>query len=172
MKAATLLVLVCLAAALPAQGAEVRTLGRFGAWTAYLTREDEGPVCYAATGALDSVGRRAGGRAAPMLLVSNRPAAGEKNVISVSHGTAFADDSPALLAIGKSTFRFATAGETAWSGDAGETARAIAAMKRGHVLKVTAKTRAGGRTADTYSLNGFTRALGAIDGACGRRKRK
>ena len=48
-----------------------------------------------------------------------------------------------------------------------ETERAIvAAMKSGKTMSVKGISQRGTETADTYSLAGFTAALGAIDSAC------
>ncbi len=147
-----------------AAAADSRSLGDFGAWQAYSYTEAGGKVCYASAAA----GRTEGGpkgRKPTYLAVTNRgKSLGE---VSVTGTYGFKADADAELQIGGMKYAFFTKGESAWSKQAGADKSIVAAMEKGREVVVRASPDKGRPVMDIVSLDGFSKALAAIDKACG-----
>ena len=104
-----------------------------------------------------------------LLFVTFRPgsAAGE---VSFTGGYAFALDAPITLQIGSDSFNLnsfpddpATSGfnenEWAWTASPADDATLLVALKSGTTAILTARSRKGTQTKDTFSLRGFTAAM-------------
>ena len=63
-------------------------------------------------------------------------------------------------------FALFTAGEWAWAGTDEDDQKIINAMKKGAKAVLTAKSRRGTKTQDTFSLMGFTAALEDAEKRC------
>lgn len=158
-------IVALLAAGSAAAQTDVKPLGRFGEWSAYTYQENGNPVCYAASSPTRSRGKVAK-RGDVFFLVTHRPEFNDVGVVTVVAGYAYAPDSNAEIAIGKTGFRFFTRDETAWA-NSDDDPRMVAAMKRGSTMTVSGTSKDGGATTtDTYSLMGFTKAYEAISRAC------
>lgn len=158
-------ILALLAAATPAAAqSEVKSLGRFGDWSAYTYQENGNPVCYVAS----SPTRRQGNvksRGDVFFLVTHRPEYNDVGVVTVVAGYAYAPDSTVEVKIGRSDFRFFTRDETAWANGSDDRAT-VNAMKRGNTMTVSGRSKSGAATSDTFSLMGLTKAYQAISAAC------
>lgn len=160
--AATLALLV---AGFPAAAqTEVKTLGRFGEWSAYTYQENGRPVCYAASSPVKRRGNVAK-RGDVFILVTHRPEFEDVGVVTVVAGYPFQPDSSATVTIGNARFTFFTRDETAWA-RSGDDPKTVLRMKRGNTMIVTGKSKAGTETTDLYSLAGFTKSYETISKAC------
>ncbi|MDA8232597.1 MAG: invasion associated locus B family protein [Magnetospirillum sp.] len=164
----TLLASLLLAAATATAGAaDTKSLGDFGAWRAYSYTEKDGKVCYA-TAAADSTTGGAKGRRPTYLAVTNRPKS--HNEVSLIGAYDFKPDSDAEIQVGAQKYAFFTKGDSAWTKQVGADKSVIAAMVKGRDVVVHATPAKGKPVTDTIPLNGFTKALAAIDKACGGKR--
>lgn len=152
-----------LVAAAAASAAESRALGDFGAWQAYSYGEAGGKVCYASAAA-DRTEGGARGRKPTYLAVTNR--ANSRGEVSVTGTYGFKADSDAELQIGGMKYTFFTRGDSAWSKQAGADKSIVAALEKGREVVVRATPAKGRPILDVIPLDGFTKALAAIDKAC------
>lgn len=143
-----------------------KSLGAFGAWSAYVLSEGSAKTCYlhgepkSSTGAYKK-------RGAIYVQVTHRPAAGTTNEVGVTAGYTYRKESEVEIEIGGRTFTLFTDRDTAWAREKSDDRALVAAMKAGHTMVVRGTSSRATPTADTYSLNGFTAAHAAIGKACG-----
>ncbi len=162
---------LALAMALPlttadrAQAQEVETLGEFRDWEAYSFTENGNKVCYMVSTPTQSQGNFED-RADTYLMVTHRPAQGNKDVVSVIAGYPYKDDSEVIVNIDGTKHRLFTHEDSAWAPDKEMDRTLVQRMKRGRRMVVEGTSARGTRTSDTYSLLGFTAANRAIDKAC------
>jgi hypothetical protein len=151
-----------------AAAANTKTLGNYGAWQAYSYPDGGGTVCYATAAASRQQGGEAKRKPIYLAVTNREKARGEVSVI----GTwGFKKESDLDLEIGKSKFTFFTKGDSAWVKQAGADPAVVAALLRGRDAVVRATPAKGSAIVDTVSLNGFGKALAAIDKACSVKKR-
>lgn len=162
--ASGLATLALLTAAPAAAQTEVKSLGRFGDWSAYSYQENGNPVCYAASSPRARSGK-VKGRGDAFFLVTHRPEFNDVGVVTVVTGYAYAPDSTVEVTVGRAKFRFFTRDETAWANGADDRAM-VNAMKRGNTMTVVGRAKGGGGTTDVFSLSGLTKAYQAINAAC------
>jgi hypothetical protein len=143
---------------------EVKTLGRFGDWSAYTYQENGRPVCYMSSSPVKRRGTVAK-RGDAYFLVTHRPEFNDVGVVTVVAGYAFQPDSTTTVAIGKARFTLFTRNETAWA-NGNDDGNMVRQMKRGNTLIVTGKAKSGIATTDLYSLAGFSKAYDAISKSC------
>jgi hypothetical protein len=74
-------------------------------------------------------------------------------------GFGAAEDGPAEVAVGTTSFALLAKEQNAWLKNPAEEAQAIATMGRGQSLTVKAQSRRGNAVTDRYSLKGFGQAL-------------
>ncbi|WP_421779745.1 invasion associated locus B family protein [Kiloniella litopenaei] len=149
-----------------AQG--IKAIGQHKDWTSYSYTENGHKVCF-----MNSVPKKAEGkykkRGDIYLVVSHR--AGEKrwDEISIQAGYSYRPDSQVTLSVGKSSYKFFTAGDSAWAYNQEDDQKVINAMIKGSKLIVRGVSGRGTKTKDTYSLSGFSAAYRAINQACGKK---
>ena len=164
MKNALVIILVLLAPiAAFAQSGPPEEVAAHGAWRVFTHGAGDNKTCFMASPPERSRGAEGRRRGPVSLYVSNRPAAGAKDEVSVAIGYPFRKDA-AAMAVGGQTYPMFTEGETAWSD--GQDSALVAAMRAKLTATVTATSRAGTETVDTFSLRGFTRAHQALAQAC------
>lgn len=73
-----------------------------------------------------------------------------------------------VAAVDDRGFALMSRGETAWLRSEADEAAIVQAMRAGHEMRVTAKSRRGNTTTDVYSLKGFTAALAELQKRCRR----
>lgn len=102
-----------------------------------------------------------------LLMVFYRPSAGAKGQVAFTGGYPFKKDSTVNVSISGNEFEMFTEGEWAWPATTADDAKIITAMKRGANATLTAVSRRGTQTQDTFSLLGFTAAVEDAAKRCG-----
>lgn len=152
----------------PPKGQEqqkANVIGTFDDWQALSYKEKGGEVCYVASLPKKLEGHQAKAGDAN-ILVTHWPAQKNIGVVSVSSGYEYKKDSDVELDIGPEKYKLFTKGNTAWARD-GDDAKIVKAFKAGKDVVAHGVTGKGGKTADAYSLSGFTKAYEAASKACG-----
>lgn len=164
--AAALILTLGLSGAAVAQNSEPQPLGTFGDWTAYSYDAADSKVCYVSSTPKASEPKTAK-RDPAFFLVTNMPGRKPpvKGEVSTIIGYPFKEGSPVKLTIDDQDFDMFSKGDTAWV-DTGNDKKVVAAMKAGKALVINGTSWRGTQTQDTYSLNGISAALAAIDKAC------
>lgn len=101
------------------------------------------------------------------LFVSYWPGSEKNGEVSATGGYPYADGSTVTIEVGSDRFEMFTDGELAWAASPTDDSRIIAAMKRGAQAVVTGRSGRGTQTQDTFSLLGFTAAVGDAETRCG-----
>ncbi|MGB0958907.1 MAG: invasion associated locus B family protein [Halocynthiibacter sp.] len=127
--------------------------------------------CWAVSAPEQTVNTRGGRvvavkRSEILLIASARPGDGGKTELSFTGGYSFAKGSTVSMNIGGKTFELLTDGEWAWPATSSDDAKIIVAMKRGAAATLTARSARGTVTKDTFTLSGFTAALGEAEKRC------
>ncbi len=134
-------------------------VGNYGDWGAYLTQGGKSKICYALAQPKDRTPSSLKKEQA-YIFISNRPAEGVHNEISVIMGVPLKDgDAQAKAEIGTASFDLVSKGQNAWVKNAADEARFIDAMKKGSKLIVKGTLIKGGTATDSYSLSGLAQAL-------------
>ena len=153
-------------AAASTQAAEPKLLGQYRDWEAYRLKEDGKNVCYTASQPTKTKGKYKK-RGDVVVLVTHRPARKERDVINFFAGYTFKKGSAVEVKIGGQKFNLFTKADTAWARSEKDERAMVRAMMRGRRMVVTGTSSRGTRTADIYSLLGFTRAYKRVSKACG-----
>jgi hypothetical protein len=101
-----------------------------------------------------------------LMFVTFRPGSGAKGEVSFTGGYPFAPGSTVNVNIDGKQFELFSDGEWAWPASTSDDAGLLAAMKAGGSAVVTARSGRGTQTADTFSLQGFTAAMGEAEQRC------
>ena len=158
------LALALAATPLTAWAGDAKSLGEFGAWRASSYLEGGKKVCFASALADQVVGGDKG-RKPTFLLVTHRP--GDAGQVSINGPWGFKKDAEIELQVGGMKNTFFSKGEYAWTVQQGADKVVVAAMQKGRNVVVHAVPVHGTAISDTISLDGFARALAAIDKECG-----
>jgi invasion protein IalB len=140
-----------------------------GDWAVY---EDADPKeCWAVAAPKETVNTRDGRvvtvtRSQMLLMTFFRPGAGVDAQVTFTGGYPFAGGSTVNLNVDGTEFELITQGEWAWPENKSEDAKIVTAMKRGATAIVTGRSSRGTQTRDTFSLTGFTAALGEAESRC------
>jgi len=162
---AAIAVFVSLAGLAHAQSQDPTPLGDFKDWAAYTYKTSGGKVCYAVSQPKASEPKNAK-RDPIFFLVTHRPGQGVRNEVSTIIGYPFKKEAIVKIAIDESAFDLFTNGDGAWADTSAKDKEIVAAMRKGKNLAVKGTSWRGTSTTDTYSLDGLSAALGAIDTAC------
>ena len=145
---------------------EPQQIGSFEDWTAYSYDAADSKVCYVSATPKASEPKNAK-RDPAFFLVTHMP--GRKppvrGEVSTIIGYPFKEGQPVKLTIDEESYEMFSKGDTAWV-DTGNDKKIVAAMKAGKSLKVQGTSWRGTETVDSYSLDGISAALAAIDKAC------
>ena len=159
--------LLTLTAGLARAENEPKQIGAFEDWVAYAY--DASRLARSATSRPRPRRREPKGvkRDPAFFLVTNMPGRKPpvKGEVSTIIGYPFKEGEPVKLTIDDTVFEMFSKGDTAWV-DTGSDKKIVAAMKAGKSLKVKGTSWRGKTTEDTYSLQGISAALAAIDKAC------
>jgi len=158
--------LVLMSAILPsyANAADAKSLGEYGAWRASSYLEAGQKVCYASAFS-DQVMGGDKGRKPTFLLVTHRP--NDPGQVSVNGPWGFKKESEVELQVGAMKNTLFTKGEFAWTKQAGADKAIVISMLKGRDVVVRSSPVHGTAITDTISLDGFGKALAAIDKDCG-----
>lgn len=141
-------------------------LGNFDAWSAYSSQDKTGKVCYLVGQAQKS--EPAGfARKPPSAIVTHRPVEKITNVVSFVEGYTLKDGSDVALDINGSKFELFTKDDSAWARTSDLDKTIVTALAKGKQAVVKGTPQKGPATTDIYALTGFSKALAAIDKACG-----
>lgn len=172
-KLARLIAGLCLAAlAATSATAQERSKNRVAAETDWSVFVESNPKeCWSVSAPKKTVNTRGGKvvavrRSDILLFVFFRPGEGVKGEVSFTGGYPFAAGSTVDLDIDGTRFEMFTKGEWAWAKNSDEDAKIIAAMKRGKQAVLTARSKRGTQTRDTFSLLGFTAAVEDAEKRC------
>lgn len=160
-------VLSCLLAALLSfsAGAADPSLGSFRDWSTMRFGDGDDLACMAFTQPKKSEGDYTK-RGDAFVFITHRPAAGERDRISLDTGYTYQPGSEVDLSVDDLHLRLRTRGSTAWVDDDADTQRLVKAMRAGRELVVKGTSSRGTATVDHYSLYGFSAAHQAIGKAC------
>ena len=165
------IVLACAAgaaliAATPA--AADKFLGRFDKWEAHKGGEGNDAYCFIAALPAKSEGKIAK-RGEATLMIAHFPKRKSFGQVQVKAGFALKKGAKLELAVGTKTFKLGAEGDSAYGESTKENAEIVAALKGGKTAAATGLPGAGPKIVDTYPLDGFAKALAAIDKECGRK---
>ena len=146
-----------------AQGTKV--VETFSAWTLYSHKGAPGDICFITsqpreTKPADVERERA------YFYVSSWNKDGIKSQVSVLLGYDLEDQATISVGIGNRRFNLFAKDDKGFVSDATSDLQLIDAMKRGNFMTVTAKTKDGIETTDTYSLIGATAAVNSLANGC------
>ena len=150
---------------LRAEGTEPEALGVFDDWAAYTYKAADTKVCYVSSSPKGSEPKNVK-RDPAFFLVTHMPGRKVKGEISTIIGYPFKKETSAELTIDEANFTLFTNADGAWADTAATEKQIVAAMKAGTSLKLKGTSWRGTQTIDSYSLNGISAALAAIDKAC------
>lgn len=144
---------------------EAKPIGNFGDWQALTYKEGNADVCYVA-----SLPKKTDGHQVKLgeanILVTHWPSRKSFGVVSVTAGYDYKKDSKVELEIGNEKFSLFIQGKRAWAND-GDDVKIVKAFKAGKDVVARGITGKGGKTTDTYSLSGFSKAYEEASKACG-----
>lgn len=142
-------------------------LGVFGDWTAAELTEREGKVCY-------MIARPAKPESKPikrgeaLLVVTHRPAAKSRDVVTFEAGYPIKPSSKVTVAVdGAKPFELVPHAEAAYAPDDKGDRALVAAFRAGKTAVIKGVSTRNTETTDGFGLNGFTQAYEAIGKACG-----
>lgn len=151
----------------PAQGAEgAQTLGTVSGWTAYMSKDKTGRVCYL-YGQPQKSEPAGSKRKSPMMMVTHRPEEKIANVVSVVEGYPLKEGSEVQLDVGGSKFELFSKDDSAWARTSDLDKTIVTALGKAKQAVAKGNPQKGPTTTDIYALGGFAQALAMIDKACG-----
>ena len=146
-----------------------QNIGTFQDWNAFVSNDPSGKICFVASQPTDAkYSQSVSGRDPAFFQITSIPT---KNIIHEASsivGYTFAADADVTADVDGTKFKMFlddSHPDTAWSVPDTEAAL-VEAMKRGHQLVLTGKSKRGTIVTDTYSLRGITAALEKIDKEC------
>lgn len=148
-----------LALVLAASTAQAETV--HGSWKSH----EEGGKCHAAAtpSASDGVIE---GRGQAYVAIQNNPAEGVRGSVAFVSGSESTGDGDVTVSVDGKSFEVLPFKDSAFAASGRPEAALVAAMRRGHELKIEWALKDGSKLTDTYDLTGFTAAKQAIDAQC------
>jgi Invasion associated locus B (IalB) protein len=145
--------------------AQIKTLATGQIWSAYSADEKGGPTCYLVGHPAKSLPAGAH-RNSVDAMVSHRVGEKAYYVVNFDLGYAAKEGAKAELNIDGKKFALFIEKDAAWSPDASTDKAISESLARGRTATLKATSAHGTSTTDTYTLEGFSAALKAIDKAC------
>lgn len=160
--------LLLAAGAVRAQAQDVKRVGDFQAWSAYVAEEGQGKVCFVASKPLKSEGNYTR-RGTVVAMVTRRPGRVAHDEVSIQAGYTYKAGEKVKVDVDDETkFEMVTKDEYAWlprsNGELDK--KLINAMVSGLNMTVRGFSSRDTLTTDTFSLRGFTAAYEAMQKAC------
>lgn len=141
-------------------------LGSFRDWDTFKITNDRGhKQCYMISTPTASSPKGAN-RGSIYLTITHVPNLKRKNEVNTVIGYPFKLNSEATVVVGKRRFQMFTSGDGAWLSTPNQDTQVVNVMKKGSSVVIRGTSKRGTRTADTYSLMGFTAAYNTITKAC------
>lgn len=151
-----------------AHAAQPKQIGKHGAWTSYVLKENGQKVCYMVSKPIKAQGKYTN-RGEIFALITHRPSENTKDVFSYITGYTYKQGSDAIITIDGKRYSLFTQDDTAWTPDAAADNKLAKAIQRGSKMVVTGTSARNTLTTDTYSLKGSGSAYKAISNECGIR---
>jgi hypothetical protein len=142
-----------------------KSLGSVGSWIAYLAQNKTGKVCYL-VGQPEKTEPAGMKRKVVMAMVTHRTEDNVSNVVSFGEGYPLNEDDDVTVGVGADKFPLFAKDDTAWARTADLDKAIVTALAKEKQAVVKGMPKKGRPTVDTYSLNGFSKALALIDKAC------
>ncbi|MEM7238553.1 MAG: invasion associated locus B family protein [Pseudomonadota bacterium] len=170
---------VLVAAVLSVSGASAQTQANVGVhkdWSVFVAGEGASKNCWIVSRPVSMSATRGGKkttvrRGDVFLMVSIRPGDSVKNEVSFFSGYPFKPGAEVSLSVGsKKQTMFTGDGdlnEIAWLPSAGDDDAAVSRFRAGSRARVQGLSARGTTTVDTFSLSGFTAAIGSAKKMCG-----
>lgn len=139
-----------------------------GAWSVYTFEEGGSKVCFISANPASAKGDYKK-RGEIYAMVTERPADSARNIFSYKAGYTYDSKAPITLTVGSKTFTLYTTGstpETAWAATQEDDNAITAALGSGKTMVIKGRSARGSDTTDSFSLNGFGKALQAAKDAC------
>lgn len=154
-----------------AQEASENQVAAMTDWSVFEHKDSDKRECWAVSTAKESVNTREGQvvavrRSDILLMVSFLPHLKVAGQVGFTGGYPFAGGSTVDVSVDDQKFVMITEGEWAWPASEGDDAKIIAAMKRGSKATLSARSSRGTKTADSFSLLGFTAAVEDAEKRC------
>ena len=165
---APLALAAALAAPPAAHAQDGEVIGESGKWVAFRAGSGGSRVCFITsepTRLEGSYDRNNRGETR-VFVTHHGSEADERGVVSSVAGYRFKEGEEVVFDIDGRKFTLFSVDTRAWATKPQQDRELARAMKRGNRLKVTGVSSRGNKTVDTYSLTGFTKAMGVIDKAC------
>ena len=143
-----------------------KVIGSSGKWQAYSASSGEGLVCFITSEPTKLEGNYDRNNRDETRVFVTHHGKGERGVVSNVAGYRYKEGEGVKFIIDGKAYSLFSVDTRAWATEPTEDQAMIKAMKRGRVLKVEGISSRGNKTIDTYSLTGFTKAMGMIDKAC------
>lgn len=143
-----------------------KSIGKFGAWSAYEAQTSSGKICYMIASPFSEKGnykRRGDVRA----FITHRPSEEVRDVFSYETGYTYKDKSSVKITIGQKKFDLFTHENMAWARDANGDRALARGIASGSTMVVRGVSSRGTLTTDKFSLKGSGNAYKAISRACG-----
>ena len=152
-----------------AQAGGATAIGNFKDWNAFTSTDANGKMCFVATQPTDSkYSQPVSGRDAAFFQITRIPTKNVVNEASSIVGYTFASGAEVTIDIDGTKFKMFlddSHPDTAWAVPDQEAAL-IEAMKKGHQLTLTGKSKRGTTVTDIYSLQGVSAALDKLGKDC------
>jgi invasion protein IalB len=133
------------------------------AWGTYAYTENNSKVCYVLSQALkDQMLPKNLDHGSIYFTVSQKPSKNVQYEPQFITSYDMQENSKPVVQIGDKSFEMFIRGNYAWVANAAEEPILIAAMKSGHSMKVSAKSKRGNPTSYVFSLQGISAALDSI----------
>lgn len=149
----------------PALAQGTKLVKTFSAWTLYSHKGDPGDICFITSQPRETKPADVQ-RDRAYFYVSSWVKDGIRSQISVLLGYDLEDQAPITVKVGSRVFKLFAKDDKAFVSNATSELQLIDAMKRGNFMTVTAKTKDGTETTDTYSLIGATNAVNSLTAGC------
>jgi invasion protein IalB len=142
-------------------------VGTFKSWTAFVSNDAEGKMCFVASTPTDSkYSQPITSRDPVYFMITSIPTKKIKNEVSTIIGYGFGANAEVTIDVDGAKFKMFTANsDTAWAMPNDEAAL-VEALKKGTQMTIQGSSRRGTVTTDTYSLSGVTAALGKMATEC------
>ncbi len=141
--------------------------GSFKDWNVFTLSQNDSLYCYMVSSTIDRAGNYKR-RGEPYLLVTARK--NGPTEVSISSGYPYKEGSNVEVSIDSEKYwELFTTDETpkiGWAKDSSEDKALLASMKKGFKLRAKGNSRLGTHSIDTYSLNGFTKAMAKVKDLC------
>jgi len=149
-----------------AENEGTKKIGKFDNWSVYSKSKN---LCYMIAEPDKLEGKYTVRGRVRVVVYRNSEKKKNKNVVGFDFGYSFPENKKATIEIdNKKTFQLSTFGQTAWTGSKMQTDKEIInEMIKGNTLIALGQSKRGTITKETYSLNGFSKAVNKIRNYCG-----